>query len=87
MKAIINLPTLSTLFSKTCIKNTLIKQPNFTSQIIRTYVSDHDTAQLLIFINEQIQQYKYRRKITPNNIQDLIERLQLLDWTTIYKIP
>lgn len=85
----IDVPTRSTLVTKTCIDNILINQSNFTSQIIRTHISDHDTAQLLTLQEEieQTEEYQYKRNITANNIQDLIERLTLLDWNAVYKIP
>ncbi|KAK9888170.1 hypothetical protein WA026_000439, partial [Henosepilachna vigintioctopunctata] len=52
-------------------------------------MSDHDTAQLLT-IQEQIQQtheYQYKRYITSNNTEDLVKRLKLQEWNSVYEIP
>ncbi|KAK9884630.1 hypothetical protein WA026_007470 [Henosepilachna vigintioctopunctata] len=75
--------------SKSCIDNILINQSNFKSKTIRTTMSDHDTAQLLT-IQEQIQQtheYQYKRYITSNNTEDLVKRLKLQEWNSVYEIP
>lgn len=46
MKASINEPTRSTLYSKSCTDNILINHQNFASEVMRTTISDHDTAQM-----------------------------------------
>lgn len=89
IKASINEPTRSTLYSKSCIDNILINQQNFTAELIKTNISDHDTAQM-ITIKEQIhqsQKYQYKRIVTSNHLQNLAESLKLLDWNVLYNIP